>query len=42
MHKFGKFMDKSLKELTKVAVWNAIHDAGIEAKSIEAAYFGNA
>ena len=42
MHPFGKFLDKSLKELTKVAVWNAIHDAGIDPKSIEAAYFGNA
>ncbi len=42
MHKFGKFLDKSLKELTKIAVWNAIHDANIDPKLIEAAYFGNA
>lgn len=42
MHKFGKFFDKSLKELTKVAVWNAIHDADIDGKFIQAAYFGNA
>jgi len=41
MHKFGKFLDKSLKELTRVAVWNAIHDAGIDAKRIEGAYFAN-
>ncbi len=41
MHKFGKFLDKNLKELTRVAVWNAIHDAGIDAKQIEAAYFAN-
>lgn len=41
MHKFGKFLDKGLKELTRVAVWNAIHDAGIDAKQIEAAYFAN-
>jgi len=41
MHKFGKFLDKGLKELTGVAVWNAIQDAGIEAKQIEAAYFAN-
>ncbi|MDD5081935.1 MAG: thiolase family protein [Dehalococcoidales bacterium] len=41
MHKFGKFLDKSLKDLTRVAVWNAIHDAGIDAKQIEAAYFSN-
>jgi acetyl-CoA acyltransferase len=41
MHKFGKFFDKSLKDLTRVAVWNAIHDAGIDAKQIEAVYFAN-
>ena len=41
MHKFGKFLDTSLKELTRVAVWNAIRDAGIDAKMIEAAYFSN-
>lgn len=41
MHQFGKFMHKSLKDLTRVAVWNAIHDAGIDAKRIEAAYFSN-
>jgi acetyl-CoA acetyltransferase len=41
MHKFGKFLDKSLKDLTRVAVWGAIHDAGIDPKRIEAAYFSN-
>ncbi|MFQ6112190.1 MAG: thiolase family protein [Nitrospinota bacterium] len=41
MHRFGKFPDKNLKELTRVAVWRAIHDAGIHAKLIEAAYFAN-
>lgn len=41
MHKFGKFLGKGLKELTNVAVWNAIDDAGIDAKIIEAAYFSN-
>ncbi|MBI2329306.1 MAG: thiolase family protein [Chloroflexi bacterium] len=41
MHKFGKFLDKDLKELTRVAVWNAIDDAGIDAKQIETAYFAN-
>ena len=41
MHKFGKFPDKGLTELTRVAVWNAIHDAGIDAKQIETAYFAN-
>jgi acetyl-CoA acetyltransferase len=41
MHKFGKFLDKNLKELTRVAVWDAIHDAGIDPKLIEGAYFAN-
>jgi len=41
MHPFGKFLDKSLKDLTRVAVWNSIRDAGIDANSIEAAYFSN-
>lgn len=42
MHKFGKFLDKSLKDITKTAVWEAIHDADIDARAIQAAYFGNA
>ncbi len=41
MHKFGKFIDESLKDLTRDAVWKAIHDADIDAKLIEAAYFSN-
>ena len=41
LHKFGKFMDKDLKELTRVAVWKAVGDAGIDPKLIEAAYFSN-
>jgi acetyl-CoA acyltransferase len=41
MHKFGKFVEKSLKDLTRVACWEAIHDAGIDANLIEAAYFSN-
>lgn len=41
MHKFGRFLDLSLKDLGRVAVWNAIHDAGIDPKRIEAAYVGN-
>lgn len=41
MHKFGKFIDKGLKELTRVAVWNAIRDSGVDPKRIQAAYFAN-
>lgn len=41
MHKFGKFLEKGLKELTRVAVWNAIHDSGINPDRIQAVYFAN-
>ncbi len=41
MHKFGRFLDLTLKDLGRVAVWNAIHDAGIDPKLIQAAYVGN-
>lgn len=41
MHKFGKFLDLSMKDLGYVAIWNAIKDAGIDPKKIEAAYVGN-
>ena len=41
MTPFGKFLDKSLADLAQVAVWNAIHDANIPPKDIEAAYVGN-
>ena len=27
MHIFGKFLDKSLQDLGRVAIWNAIDDA---------------
>ena len=42
MHSFGRFRDKSLKELGRVAVTGAIEDAGLSRKDIQAAYFGNA
>jgi acetyl-CoA acetyltransferase len=42
MHRFGRFLDESLQDLGRVAVWNAIHDADIEPKAIQAAYVGNA
>jgi acetyl-CoA acetyltransferase len=41
MHPFGKFLDKSLQDLSRVAIWNAIEDAGISLKDIEVAYVGN-
>jgi acetyl-CoA acetyltransferase len=42
MHKFGKFPSESLKDLGRVAVWNAIHDANVEARDIQTAFVGNA
>lgn len=42
VHKFGKFLDKSLKELGRVAVWHALEDSGFLLEDIQAAYFGNA
>ncbi len=41
MHPFGRFMDKSLGDMARVAIWNAIKDSGVPAKKIEAAYVGN-
>ena len=42
VHNFGKFVDKSLKELGRVALKNALDDAGLMPKDIQAAFFGNA
>lgn len=42
VHSFGKFIDKSLKELGRVAVNHALEDAGLTPRDIQVAYFGNA
>lgn len=42
LHSFGKFIDRSLKELGRVAVMNALEDAGLSPEDIQVAYFGNA
>lgn len=42
MHPFGKFLDVPLRDLTAVAVWQAIEDAGVDPRAIDVAYFGNA
>jgi acetyl-CoA acetyltransferase len=39
---FGKHLDRSLRDLGSEACINAIHDAGINPKEIEAGYCGNA
>ncbi|MEK6710232.1 MAG: thiolase family protein [Nitrospinota bacterium] len=41
MHPFGKFLDKSLEDLARVAVWNAVGDSGVPPKEIQAAYVAN-
>ena len=41
MHPCGKFLDKSLKDLARVAIWKAINDAGIRPQDIGVAYVGN-
>lgn len=42
VHDFGKHLDKSLKELGRVAISRALDDAGLTPKDIQVAYFGNA
>ena len=42
MTRFGKLLDKSIKDLVREAAEEAIKDAGIDKKDIQAAYVGNA
>ncbi len=42
MTPFGKYLDKSLQDLGRQATWNAIEDANISPKDIQAAYVANA
>jgi len=42
MTRFGKHQDRSMKDLAREAVENALHTAGIEKDAIEAAAVGNA
>ncbi|QSB49934.1 thiolase family protein [Parageobacillus toebii] len=42
MTRFGKYLDRSLKELAREALQRALTDAGISLSKIEAAYVGNA
>jgi acetyl-CoA acetyltransferase len=41
MHRFGKHLAKSLKDLGREAIWAAIDDAGIDPRQIGCAYVGN-
>lgn len=42
MTRFGKYLDRSMKELAREAVHNAIQSAGIQTTAVEAAAVGNA
>jgi acetyl-CoA acetyltransferase len=42
MTRFGKFLEKGIKDLVREAVEEALEDAGVEKKDIRAAYVGNA
>jgi acetyl-CoA acetyltransferase len=42
MTRFGKFLEKSNKDLVREAVVDALADAGIDKSQLEAAYVGNA
>jgi acetyl-CoA acetyltransferase len=42
VHSFGKFLDKSLKELGRVAIKSALDDAGLTLRDVQIAFFGNA
>jgi acetyl-CoA acyltransferase len=42
VHPFGRFEDRSLKDLVRVAVIRALSDAGIGTRDIEAVYSANA
>ena len=42
MTRFGKYLDRSMKDLARESVEDALQTAGIEARAIEAAVVGNA
>ena len=42
MTRFGRFMDRSMQDLGREAIWNALDDANIPLKQIQVAYVGNA
>jgi len=42
MTRFGKFLDKTLKDLAYEPVWNVIHESNIDPHDIDIAFVGNA
>ena len=41
MIRYGKHLDKGIKDLVREAVEDALRDAGLDKKDIQAAYVGN-
>lgn len=41
MHKFGKYLDKSMKEIGEIAVLDAVKDGNVPIQDIGVAYVGN-
>lgn len=41
MTRFGKWPDLSLNDLARIAIWEAIDDAGVDPRSLGIAYLGN-
>jgi acetyl-CoA acyltransferase len=41
MHPFGRYPDKSVAELARESIWNAILDCGVDPRWIDAAYVAN-
>lgn len=41
LHPFGRFPDKSVPQLARDAIWNAIGDSGVSARDIDVAYVAN-
>jgi acetyl-CoA acetyltransferase len=42
MTRFGKFLERSMQDLGREAVWNAVEDANVNVKDIGVVYVGNA
>lgn len=42
MTRFGKFLEVPIKDLGRMATWDALKDAGVSPKDIQIAYVGNA
>jgi acetyl-CoA acyltransferase len=41
MTRFGKYVDRDLRDMAEEAIHNAVQDAGLDLKEVEAAYVGN-